>query len=614
MQEPMTGVLRPDIELIGGKPALLFDPATDAYFKVSPETLKVVSFLTVSQPVEQFREALSKQGVALSKEELLQILGFLQQNNLLVPEYGVIGFKRKKQAEIKEKTLFLRFSAAYLFFRLPPIRPERFFEKITPAVSWLASKFMVVLLLIPAVLGYLLILRDFNAVQQTFWNSLSWAGLVKYFAAIVLLKIIHESAHSIAAMHFRCRVRGIGLGFMVFYPRLYTDTTDSWRLPRNQRLLIDSAGIIAELLFGGTAALLWCYLPPGPWKSTMFYVFAVSTISTLLVNGNPCIRYDGYYILCDLVNIENLMSRSSDYVKRFWRWHVLRLGMSPTDEKGGVLFIFGVLSSIYRIFLYTSIILIIYHKFTKALAVVMMFMELYSILIYPFWREVVTIRQMSKRSASHAGVLLSGIVLAVLSVILFYPLSWNITLPGETVSETRTVISIAENGYLTEPLKHKARPVGKGETLFVMESPVLEQNIRKMEKTVEYDQILWRLQQLDEKLFAIGSVTEKKMQSDLLAQNELKRRKADLRMTSPVDGIFVPVLPDLSAGVFLPKGCKVGEVVSLRHVIRAYSDDYDIGELEIGNRADILLPDQLDIIPAEISDISMIAEPLKDSP
>lgn len=579
MQEPMTGALRPDIELINGSPSLLFDPAADAYFKVSRETLMVVSYLTASLPLEQFREMLSKQGITISREQLAQILNFLQQNNLLIPEYGVIGIKRKKQAEIREKTLFLRFSAAYLFFRLPPIRPERFFKKITPAVSWMASKFMFFLLLIPAVLGYLLILRDFNMVQQTFWNSLSWAGLVKYFAAILLLKLIHESAHSLAAMHFHCRVRGIGLGFMIFYPRLYTDTTDSWRLPRRQRLLIDSAGIIAELLFGGIAALLWCYLPPGPWRSTMFYVFAVSTISTLLVNGNPCIRYDGYYILCDLVNIENLMTRSADYLKRFWRWHVLRLGSRPADEKGGFLFVFGVLSFTYRIFLYTSIILIIYHKFTKALAVVMMFMELYSILIYPFWREVMTIRQLSKRSANKAGWILSFVLLAILSVILFCPLSWRINLFGETAPEMRINISVVEGGYLTTALPHRSRTVKQNENIFVLNSPQLDQARRKIEKIVEYDKILWRLQQLDEKQFAVGSVTEKKLQSDLLALEELNRRKTDLSVLSPADGVFISILPDLSIGAFLPKGCKVGEVVSVQRVVYAYSDDYDIGKL-----------------------------------
>ena len=218
--EPVTGVLRSDVELIRGNPPLLFDRQADAYYKVAPEMLNILAYLTESIPVSQFREKLDRNGVSVDRETLLKLLAFLQQNNLLAPEYGHIGIKRERQAALREKTAFLRFSAAYLFFRLPPWRPERLFEAIGPYVSWLASKWLVWLLAIPAVIGYLFMLRDFGNVRATFLDSLSWAGLAKYFVAILFLKFVHEAAHSLAAIHFRCRVRGIGIGFMVFYPRL----------------------------------------------------------------------------------------------------------------------------------------------------------------------------------------------------------------------------------------------------------------------------------------------------------------------------------------------------------------------------------------------------------
>ncbi|MDD3155768.1 MAG: hypothetical protein PHS41_12970, partial [Victivallaceae bacterium] len=427
----MTGTLRDDVELLRGNPPMLFDRQSDAYFRIAPEALEIISFLTESMPLSRFLELLNRNGIAATKDELLHLLAFLQQNNLLAPEYGHIGVKRERQCVMQEKTWFLRFSAAYLFFKLPPWRPEKFFDRLTPYVSWIVSKPVVLFLLIPALIGYLLVLRDFGTVRATFLDSLSWAGLAKYFAAILFLKFIHESAHSLAAIHFGCRVRGIGLGFMVFYPRLYTDTTDSWRLPRRQRLLIDAAGIIVELLLGGIAALLWAYLPPGAWKSTMFYIFAVGTISTLFINGNPCIRYDGYYILCDLVNIDNLMTRSGEFVRAFWRWHFLRLGEMPRNVRGSFLLCFGIVSFVYRIFLYTSIILMIYFHFAKALALGMIVLELYSIVIYPFWREIQTVRALSKRSGSLAGWYFAGALMLIGALILFLPLSWDIALFGE---------------------------------------------------------------------------------------------------------------------------------------------------------------------------------------
>ena len=118
--EPVTGVLRTDVELIRGNPALLFDRQADAYYKIAPEMLDVLALLTESMPVPQFLETLEKNGIPVGEEELLRLLAFLQQNNLLAPEYGQIGIKRERQALLKENTMFLRFSAAYLFFRLPP--------------------------------------------------------------------------------------------------------------------------------------------------------------------------------------------------------------------------------------------------------------------------------------------------------------------------------------------------------------------------------------------------------------------------------------------------------------------------------------------------------------
>ena len=244
--EPMTGMLRADVELIQGEVPLLFDRQADSYYRIPPAMLDVAAFLTESMPVSQFLDKLRCNGIPLERSELVKLLAFLRQNNLLAPEYGQIGVRRERQAELREKTAFLRFSAAYLFFKLPPWRPERFFEAIRPYAGWIASKPVVLALLFPALLGYLLVVREFGTVRTTFLDSLSWAGLAKYFAAILFLKLIHEAAHSLAAIHFNCRVRGIGLGFMVFYPRLYTDTTDSWRLPRRKRLLILSLIHISE--------------------------------------------------------------------------------------------------------------------------------------------------------------------------------------------------------------------------------------------------------------------------------------------------------------------------------------------------------------------------------
>lgn len=619
MPQMMTGMLRQDIELIRpgehGDFAMLFDPAADAYYKISKRSLEIISRIDKNYALLDFLNLLNNCGMQVTKDEVLQLIAFLHQNNLIAPEYGQMEKKYAQYVKMKEDTLFLRFSSAYLFFKLPPIRPEKFYNFIRPAVSWMASKFFVMLLLIPAVAGYILMLRDFPTVRATFMDSLSWAGLAKYFMAILIMKVVHEAAHSLAAIHFNCRVRGIGLGFMVFYPRLFTDTTDSWRLPRKQRLLIDAAGIIIELLVGGIAALIWVYSPPGMWKSTMFYIFAVSTISTIFVNGNPCIRYDGYYILCDITNMENLMTRSAEYVKQFWRWYFLRLGSSPKEERGGFLLFFGIISFIYRIFLYTSIILIIYNQFVKAVALVALVLELYAIFFYPMYKEIKTIRALSKKSANWARLYLFLFLSIVTYAVLFFPLSWNVDLSGEVVPVSQLQVTVMEGGYLTNDLPGKPVMYTKDQNVFQLESPFLDFGIERSERDISYMKTLLNLQQLDRETLGPAMITKQKIQTQQESLMELLRRKTDLKTDALAEGIYVPrTRGPVYNGMFLPKGTLVGEILSTQKMVYAYADDRDIPKLKIGERVKMHTNDSLVDLYGTITTIDPVPAKLRNSP
>ena len=609
-----TGVLRTDIELLRGDELMLFDPGADSYFKVSGKTVQIISFLTEDIPLENFLEKLSQNGISVTIDELSKILFFLRSNNLLIPRPGEVVRQQQKVQQFKEKNWLLNFSASYLFFRLPPWRPEAFFQKIRPYVSFLGSRQLLFLLMIPAVAGYILAMRNLTEIFSVFADTLSWAGLVKYFAAIVLLKLLHEAAHSIAAIHFNCRVRSVGIGFMVFIPRLYTDTTDSWRLPRRQRLLIDAAGIIVELLCGGIAALLWCNLAPGALRSTLFYIFTVSTLSTLLINGNPFIRYDGYYILSDLLRIENMMNRAADCVKKTWRWYLLRLGSPPTGEHTFFLTVFGICAFIYRIFLYTSICLMIYNKFTKFVAIFMLFLEFYALLIYPGYKEIKEIRILSRKNAGKALWFWLAAIILLATGILFMPLSWGITLHGIAVPASRTPVTVAESGYLTGKLDKKPRKVKQGEIIFQLESPQLEFALEKLRKTQQFDRLLFDLQNLDEKDFSQRAVTAKKIASDRIGIIELQRRKNNLAVKAEKDGIFIPALPDCSAGSLLVRDRHAGEIVSHQTVIYAYANDREIGKIQLGNCGVLQLGDHLAAGKVRVTRIDALASKLEDSP
>lgn len=609
-----TGVLREDIQLLRGENLLLFDPAADSYYKISERTAEIISFFSEDLPLDSMLEKLRFNGILSNEAELLEICGFLRNNSLLIPRYGETTSRGEYLKKLKKKNSLLRLSSASLFFRLPPWRPENLFQKIGPYISFLTSRPMLLLWIIPAIAGYLLALHHSGRVLDEFFDSLSWMGLVKYALAIIIVKLIHEIAHSLAAIRFGCRVRGIGIGFIFFIPRLYTDTTDSWRLPGKQRFLIDCAGIIAELIIGGIAALCWNLLPPGSCRSTMFYLFTISTLSTLLVNGNIFIRYDGYYILCDLLGIENLMSRSAECVKRTWRWYFLRLGEPSAERKKFILILYGVLAFFYRIFLYTSICILIYYKFIKVFAVILLVLEIYTLLLYPLSREIKEIWSLSRKSAGIAVWFMLILLFSVIGCILFVPLSWGIRLPGESVPSEQYVIIAGESGYLQSAFSSLPKPVKKGAVILDLSSPQLEFATEKIQRTAEYDRTLYKLQELDEKEFAGIGATAQKIQSDQLALEELDRRRRTLKIVSDSDGYFVPSLPDLSAGAFVRRGTEIGKTVSRKNTVYAYALDHQVGNVYPGQKGTVTFSDSLQEIPCRVVKVSSVAAKLKGSP
>ena len=610
-----TGILRPDIELVRGENLMLFDPGADAYFKITRPMLKIISRLTEDIPLPEFQKRLQDDGISVSMEELAETVIFLKQNDLTIPQYGETAIRQQQIKKLKEKNRFLYLCSSYMFFRLPPWRPENFFRRYRNFFNIFTAKYLLLFLLILAAVGYLLILRELPSVHSAFADTLSWAGLVKYFWTIIFLKLLHEAAHSLAAIRFNCRVRGIGIGFMLLMPRLYTDTTDSWKLPNKQRLLIDAAGIISELLTGGIAALLWTYLAPGAAKSTMFYIFTVSTLSTLLVNGNPFIRYDGYYILCDLLKTDNLMSRSAAVFKQCWRWYILRLGTPSTEPHKIGLLLFGIGAFIYKIFLYTSICLLIYHRFTKALAIVMLIMEFYILLIVPCKREIQSLHTLSGKSALTAGKLMLAALILLISGILFLPLQWNITLPGETVFEHSQQVSVSESGYLTHRLPVSGRVVKKSEPLLILDSPRLKYAAMQLKAAIEYDKILLELQKTDEKEFVRQNATSQRITTGKLGYAELERRQKNLTVKAETGGFFVPAInKELSSGAFLPRNSVIGRLYSGKTVIHAYADDRDIGKIVPGMTGVVLVSDSLTKIPIKVRRTEKTAATLTASP
>ena len=581
-----TGSLRKDIEIIPpgkhGAYPMIFDPAAENYFKLSVPAWRMLSRYDRDMSIAEFSERLVRSGIPADPGEILSLKQFLAQNNLLTPDPETFAAQTAQRREAKGRHLWLKIASAYLYFKLPPLHPQPFIDRIKPYVGFVGSKYFFRILAVPAICGYLLALRDLPGIRAMLEASFSWAGLVKYFFAIILLKIIHESGHLAANMRFNCRVRAIGISVIFLYPRFYSDTTDSWRLPRKQRLLVDAGGLLSEILCGGLAALAWCYLPPGNLQSTMFFIFAVSTASTILVNGNPLIRFDGYYILCDILNVENLMQRSGEYLKQFNRHWLFRVGPMPQEERPLLMLSFGIAAFIYRFLLYTSIILVIYNSMIKVVGIFLLIAEVFTIFILPFYNEVRIVKALSKRAGTRANLSFVLMLLIGACIILFLPLSWRTRLPGEITCPDSSPVSVLESGYLSSEAPLKPVEVKAQQNIFTLKSPRLELELERRRAVLKENEILLQQQLTSEETFGDSILTRQRIASEKALIRELEKRQRLLQLTARSSGVFIPRYATLSPGVMLPAGAVVGFINSERTIVMAYASDEQLPRLKPG--------------------------------
>lgn len=176
--------------------------------------------------------------------------------------------------------------------------------------------------------------------------------ILVWFGAIATVKCLHELGHAMACRHFGCRPREAGVLLLAGAPALYCDVSDAWRLPsRKQRMVVSGAGMGVELVIAAVAVHVWALSPPGLVSTVCVSLVVVCSVGTLLVNANPLLRYDGYYLLADWLETPNLAERARGLVGG--AWYGWLLGERPqrdslvSGRKRRALWAYAILSKVY---------------------------------------------------------------------------------------------------------------------------------------------------------------------------------------------------------------------------------------------------------------------------
>lgn len=367
----------------------------------------------------------------------------------------------------------------YLFIRIPLVKPDGFLSKTLGRIEWLFSRWVAVVLGILALLGFYLISRQWAGFKDSFSALLTFKGGIMALAAIGFSKAVYELGHAYTTKSLGLRVPSMGFSLMCFAPVLWTDTTVAWKLPRRKdRLFIGVSGVYSELALAVVAALAWPLLPVGALKTVAFITASSTWILTLTVNINPCMRYDGYYLLSDYWNIAGLQTRSFALAKWWLREKLFGLGQPPPEIFESwdrfKLIVYAFCTWVYRFFLFLGIALMVYHLFFKALGAVLMVVELVFFIALPVVMEMRSWIKLRSHFKFNFKLVRSCLLFAAIVFALAYP--WHARVEGAgLLFAERQALFFAQMGALVDDVRVKnGETVAEGDILFKLHSPDLD--------------------------------------------------------------------------------------------------------------------------------------------
>ena len=432
----------------------------------------------------------------IDEEAVDAFLTFLARTNLLRMRGSEAIDSLVAQVSAQRRNWVMWLLHNYLFIRIPLVRPDGFLEATRPYVDWLFGRRFSLLAALFSVLALGLVLRQWDGFVATFLHFFSWEGLVYYGVAMIAAKILHELGHAYTAKRYGCRVPSMGVALLVMWPVLYTDTSDAWKLPsRAKRLMIGAAGMRIEIILAVFATLAWSFLADGPLRSAAFVLATTTWLLTLLINLNPFMRFDGYFLMSDLMEIENMQDRAFGLARWKLREWLFAFGHPPPEQvpPGHRVFMIAYAFStwIYRFFLFLGIALLVYYLFFKALGIFLFIVEIVYFILRPLFMELRVWVGQRKDVGLNLNTVLTFSGLALIIALFFVPWRTTVEVPATLTAANRATAFAPEPSRLVEFNVREGSLIKAGDVLARFDSPDLNQELSKTKR--EADLFRWQL-------------------------------------------------------------------------------------------------------------------------
>ncbi len=367
--------LRPHVQITrqhyrGRRWHIAHDPASNQFYRLSPVGYEFVGLLDGHRSVEDVWEvSLGNHGdSAPTQQEVIELLSQMYGSNLLAIDGSPETEQLLSRGRDRTKRRIAQQAIGIMYFKLRLFNPDRYLSWLEPIMRPLLNKWGFLIWAAWVTFGLVKIIPHWDELRNSFQTAMAPANLLWLSVIFIIVKAIHETGHGVICKRFGGQVPEFGAMMLVMLPSPYVDASSAWTFSSKwQRMAVGAGGMIFELAIAAGAALVWISAPDAQIKQLAFNAMLTTSVSTLFFNANPLMRFDGYYILSDLLEVPNLMQRSMKMLQHLCQRYIYRIENTrpPTTARGEqwILFIYGLLAVAYRILLFFTITLYILGKF-----------------------------------------------------------------------------------------------------------------------------------------------------------------------------------------------------------------------------------------------------------
>jgi putative peptide zinc metalloprotease protein len=630
---------------------VLQDPGSNQFFRLNDTGYHFVGLLDGRRTVAEVWNICNEQlgDASPTQGEAIALLGQLYTSNLLqadVPPDAMGLFRRYKQRVGREVRGYL---TNLLFIRIPLIDPDRFLERWVGIFGALFSAVGFILWLAIMCTGVYFLLGRTDELGNQAMGILMTANLPLLAISFWIVKIVHEFGHGFACKKFGLQAGGgevhtMGIMFLIFMPLPYVDASSAWAFRSKwHRVTVGAAGMFCELAIAAIAAIVWASVGPGMVKAVAYNCMFIASVTTLMFNANPLLRYDGYYILSDMLEIPNFAQRSKSYlyylVKRYiWSVHNPRNPANTTGEKIWFVF-YGIASTIYRLFILIVILMFLSDRLPEQLKFIAMIAAVVSGAVWlctPIFKFIKYLAT-SGELARVRGRAVTSTLLTVTSIIVLVgviPMPDRVRAEGVVEPLGLSIVYARTDGLVANFLP-SGTEVSAGDVLInampqtganqpseqfinnLNNELIAQRQILKAEYAKIKKQQDWALAESEHAVVA-SRIEEAKAKAEQIQRVENDIRNLTVR--SPASGVWISPDVDRLKGNFLQKGQQIGLVANRQPgnlIVRAVAPQEIGGMLyELRNIKNHTIPLEIRIqgrpVPAMAGKIRKILDSAQD--